>query len=76
MGSAQLPTHGIAPNQLVSVVELTGLHQTDSHGWLEGHLKEQNYGADWGDFATFARRFRETAKNRDVDLLIIDTGMP
>lgn len=75
MGSAQLPTHGRAPDRLVSIVELTRLLQTDSHGWLEGHLKEQNYGADWGDFATFAKRFKQTARNRDVDLLIIDTGM-
>ena len=37
-------------------------------------MKEQNYGADWGDFATFARRMKQTAEDLDVDLLLIDTG--
>ncbi|KND92269.1 Uncharacterized protein PB2B2.06c, partial [Tolypocladium ophioglossoides CBS 100239] len=50
------------------------LHTTDTHGWLEGHLKEQNYGADWGDFVTFTRRMRQTAGNMGVDMLLIDTG--
>ncbi|OAQ95111.1 ser/thr protein phosphatase family [Purpureocillium lilacinum] len=50
------------------------LHTTDTHGWLEGHLKEQNYGADWGDFVTFSRRMKQTAGNMGVDLLIVDTG--
>lgn len=48
--------------------------QTDTHGWLEGHIKEQNYGADWGDFVTFTRRMKKLAKRRDVDLLLVDTG--
>ncbi|ODA82598.1 hypothetical protein RJ55_01105 [Drechmeria coniospora] len=50
------------------------LHTTDTHGWLEGHLKEKNYGADWGDFVTFTRRMKRTAAKRGVDLLLIDTG--
>lgn len=29
--------------------QLNILHTTDTHGWLEGHIKETNYGADWGD---------------------------
>lgn len=48
--------------------------QTDTHGWLEGHIKEQNYGADWGDFVTFSRRMKQTAGNMGADLLIVDTG--
>ncbi|KAM3562338.1 hypothetical protein ARSEF4850_002819 [Beauveria asiatica] len=48
--------------------------QTDTHGWLEGHIKQQNYGADWGDFVTFTRRMKQTAGNMGVDLLLIDTG--
>ena len=35
--------------------QLNFLHTTDTHGWLEGHLKEQNYGADWGDYVSFTR---------------------
>lgn len=37
-------------------------------------MKEQNYGADWGDFATFSRRMKQTAGNMGADLLIVDTG--
>lgn len=48
--------------------------QTDTHGWLEGHLKETNYGADWGDFVSFTARMRAKAKELGVDLLLVDTG--
>jgi 2',3'-cyclic-nucleotide 2'-phosphodiesterase (5'-nucleotidase family) len=54
--------------------QLNFLHTTDTHGWLEGHLKEQNYGADWGDFVTFTRRMKQKAGNLGVDLLIVDSG--
>ncbi|KAE8453312.1 hypothetical protein EG329_011379 [Mollisiaceae sp. DMI_Dod_QoI] len=50
------------------------LFLTDTHGWLEGHLKEQNYGADWGDFVSFSRHMVSKAGNMAVDLLLIDTG--
>jgi hypothetical protein len=55
---------------------LTRHRQTDTHGWLAGHLKEKNYGADWGDFVTFATHMKHKAGNMGVDLLLIDTGMP
>jgi 2',3'-cyclic-nucleotide 2'-phosphodiesterase (5'-nucleotidase family) len=48
--------------------------QTDTHGWLAGHLKEKNYGADWGDYVTFAKHMKHKAGNMGVDLLIVDTG--
>ncbi|POR39355.1 Uncharacterized protein TPAR_00423 [Tolypocladium paradoxum] len=54
--------------------QINFMHTTDTHGWLEGHLKEKNYGADWGDFVTFTRRMKQTAGNMGVDLLLIDTG--
>jgi hypothetical protein len=41
----------------------------------EGHLKEQNYGADWGDYVSFVKHMRTKAKNYDVDLLLVDTGV-
>jgi hypothetical protein len=41
---------------------------------LEGHLKERNYGADWGDYVTFARHMKHRAGNMGVDMLIVDTG--
>ncbi|GKT44496.1 secretory component protein SHR3 [Colletotrichum spaethianum] len=41
---------------------------------LEGHIREQNYGADWGDFVSFVKHMRQKAHDLDVDLLVVDTG--
>ncbi|EMC94032.1 hypothetical protein BAUCODRAFT_36499 [Baudoinia panamericana UAMH 10762] len=54
--------------------QLNFLHTTDTHGWLEGHLKEKNYGADWGDFVSFVADMRAKADLYNVDLLVVDTG--
>ena len=54
--------------------QINFLHTTDTHGWLEGHLKEENYGADWGDFVSFTRHMRQKAGTYGVDLLLVDTG--
>jgi len=37
-------------------------------------LKEQNYGADWGDFVSFQHHMKQKAGNLAVDLLVVDTG--
>jgi 2',3'-cyclic-nucleotide 2'-phosphodiesterase (5'-nucleotidase family) len=50
-------------------------HTTDTHGSLEGHLKEENYGADWGDYVSFTKAMKSKAKELGVDLLLIDTGV-
>lgn len=55
--------------------QINFLHTTDTHGWLEGHIKEQNYGADWGDFVSFSKAMKQKARNLGVDLLLIDTGV-
>ncbi|KFY48446.1 hypothetical protein V495_01325 [Pseudogymnoascus sp. VKM F-4514 (FW-929)] len=54
--------------------QINFLQTTDTHGWLEGHIKEQNYGADWGDFVSFTRQMKAKATELNVDLLLIDTG--
>ncbi|KAF4312123.1 Metallo-dependent phosphatase [Botryosphaeria dothidea] len=54
--------------------QLNFLQTTDTHGWLEGHLKEQNYGADWGDYVSFTTAMKKKARELGVDLLLIDTG--
>ncbi|KAH7081188.1 Metallo-dependent phosphatase-like protein [Paraphoma chrysanthemicola] len=54
--------------------QINFLHTTDTHGWLEGHIKEQNYGADWGDYVSFTRHMKQKAKKLGVDLLLVDTG--
>lgn len=63
-----------SPRKPLEWGQLNFLHTTDTHGWLEGHLKEQNYGADWGDYVTFTRRMKQRAGNLGVDLLLLDTG--
>ncbi|KAK5111407.1 hypothetical protein LTR85_012181 [Meristemomyces frigidus] len=62
------------PRAPLSWGQVNFLHTTDTHGWLEGHIKEKNYGADWGDFVTFVRDMRRKADALDVDLLVVDTG--
>lgn len=54
--------------------EINFIHTSDTHGWLEGHVKERNYGADWGDFVSFTKHMRDKAGEKNVDLLLIDTG--
>lgn len=54
--------------------QINFLQTTDTHGWLEGHIKEQNYGADWGDFVSFTRQMKSRAAELNVDLLLVDTG--
>nr|OQO29820.1 hypothetical protein B0A51_01977 [Rachicladosporium sp. CCFEE 5018] len=63
-----------SPRASLAWGQLNFLHTTDTHGWLEGHLKEKNYGADWGDFVSFAKDMKKKAKAYDVDLLLVDTG--
>ncbi|KAJ6502330.1 Metallo-dependent phosphatase-like protein [Mycena sanguinolenta] len=54
------------------------IHTTDSHGWLLGHQKasfpEPNYSGDFGDFASFVTHMKELAVQKDVDLLLVDSG--
>ena len=63
-----------APKGPLEWGQINFLHTTDTHGWLEGHLKEGNYGADWGDFVSFVKHMREKADQLNVDLLVVDTG--
>ncbi|KIM60913.1 hypothetical protein SCLCIDRAFT_1216413 [Scleroderma citrinum Foug A] len=54
------------------------LHTTDIHGWLLGHQgaswPEPNYSGDLGDLASFVTHMKGIAKNRNVDLLLVDSG--
>lgn len=44
------------------------------HGWHAGHLEESQYSADLGDYISFISHMRRRAKEKGVDLLVIDTG--
>ncbi|KAK0673932.1 Metallo-dependent phosphatase-like protein [Cercophora samala] len=54
--------------------QLNVLHTSDTHGWLSGHIKEANYGADWGDYVSFVSSMKSTAESLGVDLLLVDSG--
>ncbi|TFY58874.1 hypothetical protein EVJ58_g6139 [Rhodofomes roseus] len=67
-----------APTRPLEWSDVNVIHTTDSHGWLLGHqhlsFPEPNYSGDFGDFASFVTRMKAIAKEKDVDLLLIDTG--
>ncbi|KAH9018809.1 Metallo-dependent phosphatase-like protein [Lactarius deliciosus] len=54
------------------------IHTTDSHGWLLGHQKpsfpEPNFSGDFGDFASFVAHLKKIAIEKDVDMLLVDSG--
>ncbi|KAJ7094369.1 Metallo-dependent phosphatase-like protein [Mycena epipterygia] len=54
------------------------LATTDTHGWLLGHQKESfpepNYSGTWGDYSAFVSYMKELAVEKDVDLLLVDSG--
>ncbi|KAK4939746.1 hypothetical protein LTR10_020030 [Elasticomyces elasticus] len=54
--------------------QINFLHTTDTHGWLAGHLLDDNYSADYGDFADFVQRMKAKADALGVDLLLVDSG--
>lgn len=54
--------------------QINFLSTTDTHGWLAGHLLDENYSADYGDFADFVRKMKAKADRLGVDLLLVDSG--
>ncbi|GJJ69459.1 hypothetical protein EMPS_01805 [Entomortierella parvispora] len=50
------------------------IQTTDTHGWLEGHIQEASYSADFGDFASFLYHMRQQADHRRKDLMVVDSG--
>ncbi|GJF00129.1 metallo-dependent phosphatase-like protein [Phanerochaete sordida] len=66
------------PTRPLTWGDLNIIHTTDTHGWLLGHQKtsfpEPNYSGDFGDFASFVSHMKEIALEKDVDLLLVDSG--
>ncbi|KAI6043488.1 Metallo-dependent phosphatase-like protein [Pisolithus marmoratus] len=54
------------------------IHTTDTHGWLLGHQRdsfpEPHFSGDLGDFASFVAHMKFIAKQKGVDLLLVDSG--
>ena len=46
----------------------------DTKGWVEGHIKEPSYSADWGDVYSFIYHMKDKAHSEGRDLLVVDTG--
>ncbi|KAL5498002.1 hypothetical protein ACEPAH_2933 [Sanghuangporus vaninii] len=67
-----------APTRPLVWGDVNVIHSTDTHGWLLGHQKasppEPNYSGDFGDFASFVTHMKQIALEKDVDLLLVDTG--
>ncbi|KAI0741024.1 Metallo-dependent phosphatase-like protein [Earliella scabrosa] len=71
-------THLAPPTRPLVWGDVNIIHTTDSHGWLLGHQKasfpEPNYSGDLGDFASFVTHMKQLAIQKDVDLLLVDSG--
>lgn len=67
-----------APTRPLTWADVNVIHTTDTHGWLLGHQKptepEPNYSGDLGDFASFVTHMKQLAIEKDVDLLLVDSG--
>ena len=72
------PASVTPPTRPLEWGDINILHTTDTHGWLLGHQKssppEPNYSADFGEFASFVAHMKQIAMERDVDLLLVDSG--
>ncbi|KAM5534183.1 hypothetical protein V8D89_008982 [Ganoderma adspersum] len=70
--------HLTPPSRPLDWSDVNIIHTTDSHGWLLGHQKtsfpEPNYSGDLGDFASFVVHMKQIALEKDVDLLLVDSG--
>ncbi|KAG2141993.1 Metallo-dependent phosphatase-like protein [Suillus cothurnatus] len=66
------------PHRPLTWGDLNVIHTTDTHGWLLGHQKlswaEPYYSGDLGDFSSFVAHMKRIAVEKDVDLLLIDSG--
>lgn len=66
------------PSRPLEWGDINIIHTTDTHGWLLGHQKESfpepNYSGDLGDLSSFVARMKEIAIEKDVDILLVDSG--
>lgn len=67
-----------SPTKPLQWGSLNIIHTTDTHGWLLGHQHdsspEPNYSGDHGMFYSFVKHMKHLAKEKNVDLLLVDSG--
>ncbi|KAG0182861.1 hypothetical protein DFQ28_000030 [Apophysomyces sp. BC1034] len=68
------PTTGPLDLEPLKWGDISFVHSTDIHGWLEGHLLQPSYNGDMGDFYSFTVRMKQKARQLRKDLLVVDTG--
>ncbi|KAF8182105.1 Metallo-dependent phosphatase-like protein [Mycena galopus ATCC 62051] len=66
------------PSRPLQWGDINIISTTDTHGWLLGHqhasFPEPNYSGTWGDYAAFVSHMKALAEEKDVDLLLVDSG--
>ncbi|KAJ7755792.1 Metallo-dependent phosphatase-like protein [Mycena metata] len=66
------------PSRPLEWGDINIISTTDTHGWLLGHehgsFPEPNYSGTWGDYSAFVTHMKELAVEKDVDLLLVDSG--
>ncbi|KAJ7098610.1 Metallo-dependent phosphatase-like protein [Mycena belliarum] len=67
-----------SPSRPLQWGDINIIATTDTHGWLLGHQKqsfpEPNYSGTWGDYSAFVSHMKALAVEKDVDLLLVDSG--
>ncbi|KAF7335281.1 hypothetical protein MSAN_02338800 [Mycena sanguinolenta] len=67
-----------SPSRPLQWGDFNVISTTDTHGWLLGHqhasFPEPNYSGTWGDYRAFVTHMKELAEEKDVDLLLVDSG--
>ncbi|KAJ6460770.1 Metallo-dependent phosphatase-like protein [Mycena vitilis] len=66
------------PSRPLEWGDINVIATTDTHGWLLGHqhqsFPEPYYSATWGDYSAFVSHMKQLAEEKDVDLLLVDSG--
>ncbi|KAL0237595.1 hypothetical protein PCE1_000989 [Barthelona sp. PCE] len=56
------------------VMDLSFVHTTDDHGWLDGHRHNSFAPSGFGAAVSFADHLRTSRHENDKDFLLVDTG--
>ncbi|KAF7294146.1 hypothetical protein HMN09_01143000 [Mycena chlorophos] len=65
-----------SPSRPLQWGDINTIATTDTHGWFGLPLlqPEPNYSGTWRDYASFVTHMQRLAEEKDVDLLLLDSG--